>query len=218
MIKPELRATRTREQILDAARLVLVRDGYERITTRRIAEEAGVNIATLHYYFGTKEDLLTQTILYAQKWMHERLLASVAGATTFDEMMRRVFAAMWEVVRDQPGVLRFDLAVRGFRDETARRQAQEMFRNNLLMAEHMVACQLASSGALLPEGVTVTQIAHYFVSAVDGLLLNYCITRDEAATLAGLDLIREHALLLLGVGDIPAYPSHPARKQSHDER
>lgn len=199
MIKTELRSTRTREQILDAARLVLVRDGYERITTRRIAEEAGVNIATLHYYFGTKEDLLTQTVLYTQQWVHSRLLASIEGATTLDEMLRRVFAAMWEVVRNQPGLLRFDLAVRGFRDETARRQSEEMLQKNVAMAEQMIRCQLASNGRSLPESYTVLQVAHFFVSAVDGLLLNYCITRDEAATLAGLDLIREHALLLLGV-------------------
>ena len=208
MIKPVLRATRNREQILDAARLVLIRDGYERITTRRIAEEAGVNIATLHYYFGTKEDLLTQTMRYTQKWVHDRLLSSVEGATTFDEMMRRIFATMWELVRDQPGLLRFDLAVRGFRDETARCQAEEMFQNNLLMAEQMIHCQLVVTGVVLSGDLTATRIAHYFVSAVDGLLLNYCITRDESSTLIGLDMIREHALSLLGIQVSPFRSSH----------
>ena len=51
----EQRREQIRIQILEAAAIALTRGGYERITTRRIAEEAGVNIATLHYYFGTKE-------------------------------------------------------------------------------------------------------------------------------------------------------------------
>ena len=55
----------TREEILEAARVVLTQTGYEKITTRRIAEAAHVNIATLHYYFGNKEALLTEALDYA---------------------------------------------------------------------------------------------------------------------------------------------------------
>lgn len=37
---------------------VLVECGFEGLRTRRVAEEAGVNVATLHYYFPTKEELI----------------------------------------------------------------------------------------------------------------------------------------------------------------
>lgn len=44
--------------ILDAAERLIYVNGYRTTTTRMIAEEAGVNVAMLSYYFGSKEELL----------------------------------------------------------------------------------------------------------------------------------------------------------------
>jgi AcrR family transcriptional regulator len=48
--------------LLDAAERMLVTDGYARITTRRVAAEAGVNHGLVHYYFGSMEELLLQVL------------------------------------------------------------------------------------------------------------------------------------------------------------
>jgi AcrR family transcriptional regulator len=50
------------EALLDAAERMLVSDGYARITTRRVAAEAGVNHGLVHYYFGSMEELLLQVL------------------------------------------------------------------------------------------------------------------------------------------------------------
>jgi TetR/AcrR family transcriptional regulator len=50
------------ESLLDAAERVLVDAGYAAITTRRLAEEAGVNHGLVHYYFGSVENLLVRTL------------------------------------------------------------------------------------------------------------------------------------------------------------
>jgi TetR/AcrR family transcriptional regulator len=52
---PEDRATR--ERILDAAHAVFIRKGTANSRTQEIADEAGVNKALMHYYFGTKTAL-----------------------------------------------------------------------------------------------------------------------------------------------------------------
>jgi AcrR family transcriptional regulator len=48
--------------ILDAAEDLIAVNGYRSTTTRMIAEEAGVNVAMLAYYFGSKEQLLKELI------------------------------------------------------------------------------------------------------------------------------------------------------------
>jgi AcrR family transcriptional regulator len=48
--------------LLDAAERVLVEVGYAGITTRRLAEEAGVNHGLVHYYFGSVENLLVRVL------------------------------------------------------------------------------------------------------------------------------------------------------------
>ncbi|MBV8462712.1 MAG: TetR/AcrR family transcriptional regulator [Acidimicrobiales bacterium] len=58
--------------LLDAAEQLLFEVGYAGVTTRAVAEEAGVNHGLVHYYFGSMEELLTQTL--------ERFVDQMAGA------------------------------------------------------------------------------------------------------------------------------------------
>jgi AcrR family transcriptional regulator len=48
----------TRTLILDAARRRLLADGYAGLSTRKVAEEAGVPLSQLHYHFGSKGGLI----------------------------------------------------------------------------------------------------------------------------------------------------------------
>jgi AcrR family transcriptional regulator len=47
-----------RDSLVKAAFACLAADGFEGLRTRSVADRAGVNIATLHYYFPTKEALI----------------------------------------------------------------------------------------------------------------------------------------------------------------
>ena len=59
------------ELLLDAAERLLVEIGYAGITTRRLAEAAGVNHGLVHYYFGSNENLLVRAL----ERFTERLIA-----------------------------------------------------------------------------------------------------------------------------------------------
>jgi AcrR family transcriptional regulator len=48
----------TRMRIIDAARTRLLADGYAGMSTRKVAEEAGVPLSQLHYHFGSKGGLI----------------------------------------------------------------------------------------------------------------------------------------------------------------
>jgi AcrR family transcriptional regulator len=50
------------EALFDAAERLLAEVGYAGVTTRRLAEEAGVNHGLVHYYFGSNENLLVQML------------------------------------------------------------------------------------------------------------------------------------------------------------
>jgi AcrR family transcriptional regulator len=50
----------TRERILNTAVRLLLNAPPKGLTTRTIAREAGVNVAAIHYYFQTKENLIEQ--------------------------------------------------------------------------------------------------------------------------------------------------------------
>jgi len=50
------------EAILDGAESLLVEVGYSAITTRKLAERAGVNHGLVHYYFGSMEEVFLQVL------------------------------------------------------------------------------------------------------------------------------------------------------------
>ena len=59
-------------RLMDAAERLLYDVGYAGVTTRAVAEEAGVKHGLVHYYFGSMDELLTQTL--------ERFVDQLAGA------------------------------------------------------------------------------------------------------------------------------------------
>jgi AcrR family transcriptional regulator len=48
------------DAVLQAAAYILVRQGYEGLTTNKVAERAGVNIASLYQYFPNKEAIVVE--------------------------------------------------------------------------------------------------------------------------------------------------------------
>lgn len=52
----------TKDKILDAAERLFGEQGYSETSLRHIIADAGVNLAAIHYHFGSKEDLLLQLI------------------------------------------------------------------------------------------------------------------------------------------------------------
>ncbi len=48
--------------MMDAAEGLLYEVGYAGVTTRAVAEAAGVNNGLVHYYFGSMEELLSETL------------------------------------------------------------------------------------------------------------------------------------------------------------
>jgi AcrR family transcriptional regulator len=52
----------TREKILETAERLFAEQGYSATSMRHIIADAGVNLAAIHYHFGSKEDLLDELV------------------------------------------------------------------------------------------------------------------------------------------------------------
>jgi AcrR family transcriptional regulator len=61
VLKTDARAA-AETALLDAAERLLVEVGHAGITTRKLAETAGVNHGLVHYYFGSNENLLVRAL------------------------------------------------------------------------------------------------------------------------------------------------------------
>lgn len=70
--------TETQERILDTAERLIGEQGYDSTSLRQIITEAGVNLAAVHYHFGSKEELLDAVVMRKVGPVNEARLAELA--------------------------------------------------------------------------------------------------------------------------------------------
>jgi AcrR family transcriptional regulator len=68
----------TRQRLLSASASLIVERGWSGVTTRTVAERAGVNQALVHYHFGSIDDLRREAVM-------SRLLPAIQGLA--DELL-----------------------------------------------------------------------------------------------------------------------------------
>ncbi len=91
MREPALKTTArsaAEEALLDASERLLVDVGYAGVTTRRLAEEAGVNHGLVHYYFGSIENVLIRTLERFTERLTQRQREMYAADMPFIEKWR----------------------------------------------------------------------------------------------------------------------------------
>jgi AcrR family transcriptional regulator len=65
----------TKQKILDAAERLIAEQGYAATSLRQIIAGAGVNLASVHYHFGSKEELLDGLVMRKVGPVNEKRLA-----------------------------------------------------------------------------------------------------------------------------------------------
>jgi AcrR family transcriptional regulator len=111
-------APERRAELLEAAYEVIAEKGLEGLRTRDIAARAGVNISTLHYYFGTKEALIVALV----DDVRERFIRANRAASLERATVRSHFEGGWRAFQATPhlsAVLQ-ELSLRGQRDPATR--------------------------------------------------------------------------------------------------
>jgi AcrR family transcriptional regulator len=106
--------TDTKEKILDTAERLIGEQGYAATSLRHIIAQAGVNLAAVHYHFGSKEGLLDAVV--ARKaapvndarlaWL-ERVEAEAGdGPLEVEKVLESFFLPTAEVASRNPGFVR----------------------------------------------------------------------------------------------------------------
>ena len=94
-----------REQIVRATVRCLARDGYTRLTMKKVARAAGVSQGILHYYFADKRAMLVATLTAVSRDLDRRVAAAQSRATRDPAArLRALVRACLDVAVRQPEV------------------------------------------------------------------------------------------------------------------
>jgi AcrR family transcriptional regulator len=115
-----------RQRIIDVARERFMRDGYERATVRAIAADAGVDVAMVYYFFGSKEGLFSASTLTGPEHpLHQLATLLDEGPNQIGQRLVRGFLEHW----DQGGV--FEPFLTLWRSAAIQPQAREVLHDSL---------------------------------------------------------------------------------------
>ena len=93
----------TEQKIKEAARKVFVKKGYDAARTRDIAEEAGVNLALINYYYRSKEFLFDKIIIESIDTFRNNLYAIMNDpVTNIHEKIRLVVKNYYSMFEQNP--------------------------------------------------------------------------------------------------------------------
>ena len=105
-----------RKELVRAAFNQIAEHGFEGLRTRDVANEVGVNIATLHYYFPTKESLIQGVLDQAMA----KFRSTLAPHGSPSDQLRNHLRAVRKLMVDEPQVATVigELALRSTRDKS----------------------------------------------------------------------------------------------------
>jgi AcrR family transcriptional regulator len=114
------------DALLDAAEELLLEIGYSAITTRKVAERAGVNHGLVHYYFGSMEDLLLRVVERFTEALVERQKAMYAARTPFIDKWRQAMRFLDEDADSGYHKVWFEMQAIGWNDQAVRERLQHV--------------------------------------------------------------------------------------------
>ncbi len=116
-----------RAELVRATYELIADNGLEELRTRDIAAKVGINIATLHYYFDTKEELVASVVDHIMG-LFRTVHSPLARDATALEELRHLFATQTHRRRVEPrlDVVVQEMMLRGRRDERVRARLEVM--------------------------------------------------------------------------------------------
>jgi AcrR family transcriptional regulator len=171
------RGAETSTQILAAARSCLLADGYANLSTRKVADAAGVPLSQIHYHFGGKSGLVLALLDYENRMLVQRQRLMYG---TEMPLWKRYEQACDFLDDDlESGYVRVlqELIAAGWSDAEMARRVLEMLRGWLDLLEQVAREAEARFGSLGP------------------------FTPNDLGVLVGLSFLGGEALILLGDKD-----------------
>lgn len=186
---PRISVVDRRAELISAALRVVAAEGVAAATTRAIVAEAGMSLASFHYAFTSRDELLAELVAHVVE--HERVVLDVGELLTDEDTGQEYQPTLEAVVR--AGLERYVDLLRADPAREAAMQELSAYAMRTPGLEHLaleqyrryeeLACEALALAATV-SGSTWTQpvdeIARTVIAFTDGLTLGWLVRRDDA--------------------------------------
>jgi len=173
------------KRILEATIACIEQDGIDNLTTRKIAEQAGVNIAAINYYFRSKERLVEEVMKMTLQHMQDDLLEIInQESAPFLQRLENVVMWLIEGGKRFPKMLMahmYGILVEKRPDTLAKRMFQDIFAQ---MCRQAVAAYPALPAENVRAALAQVMSAAFFTMLAPDFFQedNFLVSEDVAGT------------------------------------
>jgi AcrR family transcriptional regulator len=183
---------------LDAAVDLIGELGWSAVTSRGIAERAGVNNGVVHYHFGSMDALRKGAVEHALAALLDDSVGAFTAATTARDAVGALAEALPSpAMADAATTVVLEAMLHAPRDTHVREQMSQMLVTYRDAIDQKLRDDVAAGR--LPSATDTTQLAVALLACLDGLVLHAMVdhrldVRAAAATVAALLDARQGAL------------------------
>lgn len=182
-------AAERRPQLIKAAIDLMTREGVAAGSTRAIAAELGVAQATVHYTFGTKEELYRAVMEQVTEGLTAQVERAAPDDAGFEETVAALAGALWRTVREQATShqLLTELTMFALRTPRLTEALHGHYRGVIEVTAKLVTEAAERTGYELAHPAET--IARFFLAGFDGLTMQRLSLPDEASERTGLQAL-----------------------------
>jgi len=168
------RSAATKERIQKATVELVQEIGWRQVTTRRIAERAGVNQALVHYHFGTVDALLRQAVIAELDQQMAEPIEQMLTSDTPGEGIRRLSDWLRAVdPSSSMAVLSAEVLAFATRDEAVREWMAGLL--DTVRTQMSRSIEAAQADGTVRADVSAAGVAVVVAALIDGLIFHVLV-------------------------------------------
>jgi Uncharacterized protein conserved in bacteria len=208
-------AAERRAALISAAMRVVAERGVAAATTRAIVAEAGMSLASFHYAFDSREELMAQLITHLadqEELSIAPALLYAPDSLSLRDVIRAGLQHYFEALRTDPEREKAMLELTHYAMRSAEMAGLARRQYDRYYAIAAAALSVAADRDDHAWSRPVEQLAVILVSLTDGLTLAWLVNRDDDAAAAIMDFAADAVAALTRTA--PATTPSAARKPS----
>jgi len=151
-----------RQHMIDAAIVIIAKNGFSKFRFEELAGKIGYNRATLYRYFDSKEDLMTEVMMTL---MHE-ITNDIIRKTASKKVTRKNFTdELYKIITDLRNVRRYKIVMDA---QNVERFAQLTHKNFSEITTDMLEKFMTDNpdGRILKEGIRIEEAVHWLMHQI----------------------------------------------------
>ena len=177
-------ASERRSALIEAALRVVSRNGIAQATTRAIVAEAGMSLASFHYAFDSRDELMDELISTVIENARHAVMPEVLADGPLVDVLEAGIVRYFEHLKADPEheQAMLELTQYALRSPDRHPLALAQYARYVELAERSL--ELAADVAEIDWRLPVRDVARVLVAFTDGLTLTWLVDRDDDAARA----------------------------------